>query len=236
MDRLKKYQQIQQYFKERIQVGEFQQDSFLPSEHDICAQFQTTRGTVRKALDELIKEGYIQKEHGRGSRVIERSKSLGLLTVRGFSGATDYEVTTTISQKPQLMAWDAAIEFPLTEEEQQYPCVYFQRIRHIEGAPVVIEDNWYSSQALELVDAEKFVEGSFFKTLSQQYLIEIKGVEHELRAEVASQELADMLHMDEGSPILNIAVRFRTSKPGLNLYGRLICNTAKYPIRNSYYL
>src|SRR5665811_2262983 len=57
-------------------------------------QFGTTRTTVRKALDELLKEGFIEKEHGKGSRVLERGKSLGLMSIKGFSGSTDYHVKT----------------------------------------------------------------------------------------------------------------------------------------------
>ncbi|MEM7512746.1 MAG: GntR family transcriptional regulator, partial [Bacteroidota bacterium] len=209
---------------------------YLPSENEICAQFETTRGTVRKALDELIKEGYIEKEHGRGSRVIERRKSLGLLTVKGFSGGMDYEVESRVSHRTIIVDWNPSIGFALTEEEKKHKWVYFQRIRYIEGKPIVVEDNWYSEPALELIDADTFIEGSFFKTLSQKYLIEIMGVEHELRGESASKDLAQKLQIPEESPILNISVRFRTSKPTLNLYGNLYCNTEKYPVRNSYSL
>jgi DNA-binding GntR family transcriptional regulator len=191
---------------------------------------------VRRALDELLKEGYIEKEQGRGSRVLERGKSLGLLTVKGFSGSTDYEVKTTITQKPVIGEWDPTIAFPLTDDEKKAQSVYFQRVRHINGKPVVVENNWYSLNALGPLKAEEFIEGSFFKTLSQEYLIEIMGAEQELRAVSASKELAKKLGITPGSPILNIAVRFRTSRPNLNLYGNLYCNTAEYPIRNSYFL
>ena len=236
MNRPKKYQQIQTHFKKRILAGEYNPNSYLPSENEICAQFQTTRGTVRKALDELIKEGYIEKEHGRGSRVIERRKSLGLLTVKGFSGGMDYEVESRVTQKSTIVDWDPSIGFALTEEEKRSKWVYFQRIRYIDGKPIVVEDNWYSEKALGLIDADSFIDGSFFKTLSQKYLIEIMGVEHELRGEIASKDLAQKLQITEESPILNISVRFQTSKPALNLYGNLYCNTETYPVRNSYYL
>jgi len=232
----KKYLTIQDYIKKRIQMGKYPVGSYLPSENEICGQFDTTRTTVRKALEELLKEGFIEKEHGKGSKVVERGKSLGLLTVKGFSGSIDYEVQTIVATPPKITKWDPVIAFPLTHEEKKSKCVYFQRVRKINNLPVVLENNWYSLDALELIKAEEFIEGSFFKTLSQKYLIEIMGADQELRSIPASKEVAKKLRVKIGNPILHISVRFRTSKPGLNLYGDLYCNTTEYPIRNSYFL
>ncbi|WP_149276807.1 GntR family transcriptional regulator [Pareuzebyella sediminis] len=236
MKKTKKYEQIQGYVKKRIQTGKYPVDTYLPSEHDLCNQFDTTRTTVRKALDELLREGFIQKEHGRGSKVLERGKSLGLLTIKGFSGAIDYNVKTVVTEEPKIVEWDPVIPFSLTEEEKKSPCVYFQRVRHINGTPVVLENNWYAKNALKVIGSNEFVEGSFFKTLSQDYLIEIMGAEQELKAKTAGIDVAKKLNIDPEDPILHISVRFRTSRPELNLYGDLYCHTAEYPIRNSYFL
>ncbi|MFD0796159.1 GntR family transcriptional regulator [Maribacter chungangensis] len=235
MKTIKKYSQIQQYIKKRIQTGVYPINSYLPSENEICEKFNTTRTTVRKALDELLREGFIEKEQGKGSKVIERRKSLGLLTVKGFSGATDYKVKTKLTQAPKITDWDPIIVFGLTREEQKSKCVYFQRIRHINGKPVVLENNWYALNAMEIIKPTEFIEGSFFKTLSQKYFIEIMGAEQELRSIPATAEIAKSLELAEGEPILHISVRFRTSKPGFNLYGDLYCNTSEYPIRNTYF-
>ncbi len=232
----RKYHSIQDYIRRHIQTGKYPVGSYLPSENEICGQFSTTRTTVRKALDELLKEGFIAKEQGKGSKVIERSKSLGLLTVKGFSGSIDYEVKTIVTEGPKITQWDPIIPFSLTEEEKRSPCVYFQRVRYINDLPVVLENNWYANDALQVIPSEAFIAGSFFKTLSQAHFIEIMGAEQELRAIAASKEVAKNLGVQEGIPILHISVRFRTSKPGLNLYGDLYCNTTEYPIRNSYFL
>tara|TARA_R110002020_G_scaffold360474_1_gene573148 strand:+ start:44374 stop:45084 length:711 start_codon:yes stop_codon:yes gene_type:complete len=234
--KIKKYHQIQEYIKKRIQTQKYPPDSYLPSENEFCVQFGTTRTTVRKALDELLKEGFIAKEQGKGSKVLERGKYLGLLSVKGFSGSTDYKVKTRVTVEPKVVEWDPIIGFPLSEDEKSSKCVYFQRVRYIDDKPVVLENNWYALNALEPIRSEEFVEGSFFKTLSQEYLIEIMGVEQELRSVPASGDIAKKMGIAVGAPILHISIRFRTSRPHLNLYGDLYCNTTEYPIRNSYFL
>lgn len=235
MDKVKKYIKIQEYIKKKIQAREYPTDSYLPSEKELCNQFGTTRTTVRKALDELLKEGFIEKEHGKGSRVLERVKSLGLMSIKGFSGSTDYQVETKVTIAPKVSEWPTSLVFPLSEEEKKSPCAYFQRVRYIEGKPIVLENNWYALNALEIIKAEEFVEGSFFKTLSQDYFIEIVSVEQELSAVPVSKEIAEILGIAVGVPILHISIRFRTSRPSLILYGDLYCKTTDYPIRNSYF-
>jgi DNA-binding GntR family transcriptional regulator len=236
MTKLPKYTEIVDYIKKRIQIGVFPIDSLLPSENELCHQFGTTRTTVRRAMEELRKEGFIQKEQGRGSKVLDRSKSLGLLTVKGFSGAIHHDVKTVISRAPCLAKWPNDPFYNLTEGERNSPCVYFQRIRKIKGKPVVVENNWYAKNYLEVLNVQDFIEGSFFKTLRKKYLIEVMGAEQELRSIGASQEMAQKLNIEKGSPILHIRVRFRTSMEVLNLYGDLYCNTQEYPIRNSYFI
>lgn len=234
INKINKYQQIQEYIKKRIQTQKYPFGSYLPSENEFCAQFGTTRTTVRKALDELLKQGFIEKEHGKGSRVLERGKSLGLMSIKGFSGSTNYQVKTKITIEPKICEWDPSIIFPLSEEEKSSRCVYFRRVRYIDGQPIVLENNWYALDALEPIKSEEFIEGSFFKTLSQDYLIEIVGVEQEISAVPATKEIAENLKLAVGDPVLHISVKFRTSKANLFLYGDLYCNTSKYPIRNSY--
>lgn len=230
----KRYQQIYSILKSGIQQGTFPVDAYLPSEHELCRSYEITRTTARRALDELIKEGFIEKEHGKGSRVKERRQTLGLLTVKGFSEAVGENVKTIFLQKPHLTSWPGKLPFPPEKKELETDCVYFERLRGVGNTPVMLELNWFSAMELEGFLEQEFVEGSFFKTLSQQYLIEVTGSEQELRALFADEKTADLLKIERGSPILQISIKFSTSKPNLNIYSFLYCNTDKYPIGNIY--
>lgn len=231
-----RYSQIHKILKSRIQRGAYDVGDFLPSEHELCHTYSITRTTARKALDELLKEGFIEKQHGKGSMVKERRQSLGLLTVKGFSEAVGENIQTTFLQKPIITPWPAVAELPFPPEERELKsdCIYFERLRGVSGEPVMRECNYFSAEGLtKLLDGE-FVEGSFFKTLSKNFFIEITGSEQELRALKADKQSSELLKVSEGAPILRISVKFSTSKTGLNIYSYLYCNTEKYPIGNDY--
>ncbi|MCK5105496.1 MAG: GntR family transcriptional regulator [Cyclobacteriaceae bacterium] len=229
-----RYRQIYNILKSRIQQGTYAIGDYLPSENELCKTYKITRTTARKALDELLKEGFIEKQHGKGSKVKERRQSLGLLTVKGFSEAVGENVRTIILQKPQILSWPKELPFPADENELNAPCIYFERLRCVGDVPVMTESNWFSAHGLNrFLDCE-FVDGSFFKTLSRKYLIEVTGSEQELRALFADEKSAYLLKIEQGFPILRISIKFTTSKPDLNIYSYLYCNTEKYPIGNIY--
>lgn len=230
------YRQIQQHLTTQIQHGIFQVGDFLPSENELCKQFGITRTTVRKAFDELQRNGFIKRHHGKGSLVVERRKSLGLLNVKGFSEAVGQNVETIFLQTPAKRKWPETIPFPIPENQLSEECIHFERLRCVNSTPVMLENNWMPASKLTGFIGTDFIDGSFFKTLSQRYQIEIIGSEQELRALPAQTNIADALNIPSGSAVLEISIRFSTSNPALHIYSRLYCNTTKYPIGNSYYL
>lgn len=236
MTKMKRYQEVENLLKGKIQQGELAVGDYIPSENELCTNFSVTRTTVRKALDNLLKEGYIEKLHGKGSRVKERRHSLGLLNVKGFSEAVGINVHTIFLQEPAFRSWNPEIPFQPSIQEKKTRCIHFERLRSVGNDPVMLENNWFSVSELPNFVRHDFIEGSFFKTLSQKYFVEITGSEQELRAEYANERTANFLKIETGAPILHISIKFHTSKSNLNIYSELYCNTMNYPIGNSYHL
>ncbi len=232
----KRYRLVQNFLKLQIQKGNFVVGSYLPSENELCTMFGVTRTTVRKGLDELTREGFIDRQHGKGSIVRDRRKSLGLLNVKGFSEAVGKDLSTVFVQHPKISLWNPDTHFAISEQEFKEKCIHFSRLRCVYEVPVMIEYNWFADNRLEGFSDIDFIEGSFFKTLSQHYHIEITGSEHELRSERVSNDIAALLKIPQGSPILHISVKFHTSKNNFFLYSELYCTTENYPIGSSYHL
>lgn len=231
-----RYRQIQNILKEQIQHAEYEVGDYLPSENELCTTFHITRTTARKALDELQKEGFVIRQHGKGTMVRERRTSLGLLTVKGFSEAVSQNIETKFIMNPHLSSWDFDLSFKPTEIERQNECIHFSRLRYVDSFPVMVEDNWLAANKLPNFINNEFIQKSFFKTLSQHYLIEIIGSEQELRSISSTEFISNMLKIEINTPILHITVKYLTSIPNYFIYSQLFCNTDRYPIGNSYLL
>jgi len=231
----KLYWKVYQTLKSRIQDGTYALGSYLPSENELCKIHSITRTTARRALEELQKDGFISREHGKGSRVKERRQTLGLLTVKGFSEAVGDGVRTRFLQRPTLRSWPEPFAFSPEKRERSRYVIYFERLRGVGEIPVMLECNWFPSRGFEELLHTDFVDGSFFKTLSKKYMVEISGSEQELRAQQADEKIAHLLNIALGAPILNISIRFETGQSGFRIYSCLYCNTDKYPIGNIYH-
>lgn len=73
----KLYREMTAYLEAMIASGGFAPDSRLPSQRDLCAQFDLTKGTVARGLEELQARGIITLRRGAGAFVARRNGRSG---------------------------------------------------------------------------------------------------------------------------------------------------------------
>ena len=64
-----RYSKLAAILREQIYSGFIKPGEFLMSENELCRYYQLSRSSVRKSLDELLKEGLIVKRAGQGTIV-----------------------------------------------------------------------------------------------------------------------------------------------------------------------
>ena len=70
------YSQLQNIMVEKIKEGIYPQDKALPSEFELVDTYGVSRTTVRQAIDNLVKDGYLEKRRGVGTFVVDRKKEI----------------------------------------------------------------------------------------------------------------------------------------------------------------
>lgn len=68
------YRVVKEYLLNKIKTGELMPDDRIPSEKELMDMFQVSRITVRKAIDELVIEGYLYRLQGIGSFVKKKEE------------------------------------------------------------------------------------------------------------------------------------------------------------------
>lgn len=63
------YHQIYLILRDQIGGGNYANDDFLPTEHELVRQYGVSRITAKRALDELAADGFAVRMRGRGTRV-----------------------------------------------------------------------------------------------------------------------------------------------------------------------
>ena len=63
------YYQLKEILIKKIKENEWPVNTRIPAERELCELYRVSRITVRQALDELEKEGYLYRKQGRGTFV-----------------------------------------------------------------------------------------------------------------------------------------------------------------------
>ena len=79
-NRLPHYRMLYEALRNQIESGVYIPGDLLPSENELSTLYEMARPTVRKALDRLVVDGFIQKQQGKGSIVM--SKKTGRLLMK----------------------------------------------------------------------------------------------------------------------------------------------------------
>ncbi len=77
-----------QKLKRKIRDGLYVSAQKLPSEYDLAKEYNCSRLTIRKAIDDLIRKNILVKRHGKGSYVMSQAKiQSGRAGLQGFTEA-----------------------------------------------------------------------------------------------------------------------------------------------------
>lgn len=85
ISRIPLYLQMMNQLIKEINDKVYQEHEKLPSEREFCELYGVSRITVRQALQELTLEGYIYKEHGKGTFVAPKSYNQKLVKLYSFT-------------------------------------------------------------------------------------------------------------------------------------------------------
>ena len=98
----KKYLTIYQDLVLKIQENYWPKQTMLPSENELTEMYATSRETIRKALNLLAQDGYIQKIRGKGSIVIDINKFdfpvTGIVSFKELADKLNVTTQTTVHE------------------------------------------------------------------------------------------------------------------------------------------
>jgi GntR family transcriptional regulator len=134
------YHQLEEYIKQQIENGSLEEESVIPSEREYAERFQISRMTVRQAINNLVSEGYLNRQKGRGTFVTKKKVEQEL---QGMTSFTEDMLSrgmnpSSILLSFQILAADKKTALALRIEETD--SIYkIKRIRLADGAPMALE-------------------------------------------------------------------------------------------------
>ena len=184
---------------ERLARGETYQ---LPSENELADRHGISRQTVRHALDELERDGWIYRQKGVGSFAVARRVEQEVSALVSTSEAMrqrGWRLETRVLSLERLPAPSriaAALEI-----SPDSPVYELRRVRLADGAPVSLQTN-YLPAALTPRLEENDLSASLYRLLESRYALRLWTGRETLRAAGATNHEAHLLDIREGAPVM----------------------------------
>ena len=106
------YFQIKSIIKSQILSNEFKGQDRLPSEAELCKRYHVSRGTLRQALSELLREELVYRVRGKGTFVTEGA---GLRQLK-FRGTIENLITSAQEGRVRILEYKEVIPPPHVAE------------------------------------------------------------------------------------------------------------------------
>ncbi|KKI90882.1 GntR family transcriptional regulator [Bacillus sp. SA1-12] len=196
------YYQLEELLKKAIESKEFNPGDFLPSERELSKIYQISRMTVRQAVMNLVKKGYLTREKGRGTFVSNQKLE------QNMKGLTSF---TEEMQARQLVPESKLLYFKISPVQQNLQdrlnleageLIYtFTRLRLANGEPIALETSYLPVNLVPGLTKE-ILEQSLYFYIEENLGLKIGHATQTVEASLADEEEMKYLNIKKGMPVL----------------------------------
>ena len=211
------YVQVSDFVREKIYSKDWGVDEPIPSEHELMDMLHLSRGTVQKGVRQLVDEGLLVQQRGRGTFVVQpvmaRPSSNRLLSFGESMGHQGIDFTTRVIECEVRAAGPLCAENLQIEPGSDY--LYLSRVRYVRKRAVMFIESHLNLGVCPGLEGADFTREGLFAAVQRTSGHEIGRSEMVYTARVAGKKRGGYLECDEHAPVLELdqLVRLADSTP-----------------------
>jgi GntR family transcriptional regulator len=198
------YDLIERNLRDLIINGQLQPGQMVPSEWDLSELYGVSRLTVRKALEELVRQNWLERKHGVGTFV--RQPTIASISASKLSFT---EQMKAIGRKPESHLVDykvipATLKIARALRLQQGELLFeITRVRLADEIPILLETACLSQQRFPSLATRQWSENdSLYQILNEEYQVIVTGLDHTIKPVLLTETEARYLQAKAGTPAL----------------------------------
>ncbi|WP_414839385.1 trehalose operon repressor [Carnobacterium sp. TMP28] len=163
--------------------------NLLPSENELAKKYDVSRETIRKALSLLLENGYIQKQQGKGSIVLDIKRFdfpiSGLTSYKELQTAQHINSQTIVSSNIKTdLPRSLAERLRLPEHTE---VIYVERQRKVDGEIVILDKDYLLTAVISDIPNEA-AQDSLYSYIENVLGLVISYAQKEIIVELATSE------------------------------------------------
>lgn len=196
------YYQLELKIRQMIESEQLQPGDALPSERQFTEKYNISRMTVRQAINNLVNDGLLYRQKGKGTFVAKKKFEQDLSGLTSFNEDMR-NLGFTPSNKVlsfKLISGDKRIieQLKLSNHE---PIYEIKRIRLANDEPVALE-TIYTPQKIVGNMTEEDIAVSFYEHLEYNLHLKIAYGKQTIEAALANEQEIKHLRIETGDPVL----------------------------------
>ena len=190
----------------RLVSGRYPIGGRLPTEDELAKTFDISRVTIRRSLDMLVNEGFLERRQGSGYTVISLSppSSMCLSSFTDAMLRAGREPSSRLIRISTLEAGAHGEELIGELQDERLTCI--ERLRLVDDVPQMLVRTWVPARLLSNATADDFPntghEQSILRILRQRFGLEWNAACEDISPAGAPADVAKYLHIEPGRPLL----------------------------------
>ena len=150
-----KYTEIYKDLKRKIETEEYEFQEMLPSENIFIQEYDCSRNTVRRAIANLVADGYVQTMQGKGVLVIYQPTLQTSFTVGSIESFKESAVRNNLKSETKVIHFTELIVNKKLAQKTGFnigdEVYYLQRLHYLDGKALILNHNYFlKSVAVDL--------------------------------------------------------------------------------------
>jgi DNA-binding GntR family transcriptional regulator len=233
----KLYVQIYSIVKGKIETHEWPNGSQIPTEDELCKTYDVSKATVRMAVSELVRAGFLKKLQGKGTFVTYQPQHLGVamktkLTENMFGEGVNVSKEVLVKEVKEPLEEVKSLFH--TSDLDDAKLFYILCMRSVNGETAYLEESYVPLAVMSGIEDEEMCRKPFYDLIQEKSKKKILKIVQTIEVATIDAASAYLLGTEAGAQGLLLHRLLISSDLKPIAYTRLLGIGKKYKIQTEF--
>jgi len=235
----KLYVQMYSIVKDKIEKREWPNGAQIPTEDELCRTYDVSKATVRMAIADLVRNGYLRKQQGKGTFVMAALPDLGIAMKTRLTEDMFGEGVKTKKELVEKGVKEPSAEmrtiFRVSENDDEDSDLYYILCKRVvNNEPAYLEESYVRLAMFPGIETEDVCQMPFYDLIQEKGVKKIFKVVQTIEVSEVRGSQASLLRVREGAPALSLHRLLIGADSSPIAYTRLLGIGKQYKIQTEF--